>query len=373
MTNFVIESKRGTLLSLLEKAAMALPTRDMQAILKNFQVQAFEDKVQVTATNLELAVVASTSLVKVTSPGVAVFPARRLLDLVKEAEEGDANITVQQDKATIEIGRTTWELRLMDASTYPNVADVSEVVVENVDRTGFAQALDSVRYAAAVKTVRPQLMMVDIHDRVMRAADGVRYQEARMDWWPEDLNLAIPIHAVPDLVKLIKDAPTEKVGVADTENHLVFRIGPDVFIAAKATADFPPVEEALVTPAKSNKRVLGVDRQQWSEAVRRVRVAADQSTSGVAMLLRKGEMVVHARDKFGNQAEETVDVDWTEPDQEVAFNATHLLEMLAMASGSQAEFRLGIDTKTRKFPLLMQDKPSGLLGVLNQLRVDWIG
>ena len=103
MSNPVVETKRGTLQSLLEKAAMALPTRDMTAILKNFQFQAFPDKVQVVATNLELAVVASSTLVKVNSTGVAVFPAKRLMDLVKEAEDGDVTITVQQDAVTIEI------------------------------------------------------------------------------------------------------------------------------------------------------------------------------------------------------------------------------------------------------------------------------
>lgn len=371
MGNLAFESKRMTLVSLLEKAAMALPTRDMSAILKNFQFQVFADKAQVIATNLELSVVASTTLVKVTSPGVAVFPARRLMDLVKEAEEGDAAITVQQDSATIEIGRTTWELRLMDASEYPAIADVSEVTFHKVDRLPFYEALEAVRYAAAVKAMRPQLMLVDVKTRVMRAADGVRYQQVHMPWWPEGLDLAIPIHAVPDLLRLLKDAPTDEIGVGDSTNHLVFEIGPDVFIASKATADFPPVEESLVAPAKSNPRLLGVDRQQWAEAVRRVRVAADPQTSGVAMLLRENEMVVHARDKFGNQAEETVDVHWDDSQQEVAFNATHLLEMLAAANGAEVEFRLGKDTKTRKFPLLMQDG-QGFLGVLNQLRLEWV-
>lgn len=370
--NLRFETKKFVLQALLEKASSVLPTKDIMPVLKNFQLEAEGGRVRVAATDLELSVVASTEMVKIPRQGTAVFPGKRMLELVKEAEDGEIIVDVKDGTAHIQVGRATWDLKLNDGTEYPALPDIDQIEFHSVSRSKFLEALNSVRYAAATDTVRPSLMMVDITEGRMRAADGVRFQQVDISGWPESLDIQIPINAVDDLVKLLRTTELNAVEIGDSESHIVFRVGADVFIANKLMAVFPDVDEVLLKPALANDEELRVDRNDFVAAIKRVRVTADEETSAVVLSLENDSLTVKSHDKFGNTASETVDVSWSSGEKEVAFNHVHLLDMLNMADVKTCHFYLGKDLKTRKAPIMLKDEETGMIGILNQIRIDFL-
>lgn len=367
--NMRLETKKFVLQALLEKASSVLPTRDVMPVLKNFQVEVTAGRIRVVATDLELSVLAATEMVKVQEEGTAVFPGKRLLDIVKEAEDGDLLLDVVDGTAHISIGRASWTLKLQDGTEYPPLPETDEVEFFSVERMKLLSAINSVRYAAATDTVRPSLMLIDVHDGRMRASDGVRFQQVDIAF---PLDVQIPINAVDDLVKLLRTTELATVEVGESEDHLVFRVGADAFIANKLTAQFPEVDEVLLKPALTNDQELNVDREELMAAIKRVRITADDETSAVVLALSENKLSVRSQDKFGNTADEGLDVRWEGEDREVAFNHQHLSQMLEMADAKSCSFFLGPDGKTRKSPLLLRDDESGQLGVLNQIRLDFL-
>lgn len=363
------ETKKFVLQSALDKASAVLPSKDLLPVLKNFQVEAQPGKLRIVATDLELSVIAETEMVSVARPGTAVFPGKRLLDLIKEAQDGDVIIDVQSGQAHISIGRTTWDLMLMDGSEYPPLPDLTDLELHSIDRAEFLGALGSVRYAAATDTVRPSLMMINIADGKMRAADGARFQQAELNF---PLDLDIPIGAVDDLSKLLRTTEQKFFELAETENHLIFRVAADTFIANKLTAVFPDVEGLLLKPALGNNEQLNVDRQDLIQAIKRVRVTADQETSAVILSLESNQIAVRSQDKYKNHAEEIIDCKWANDPRDVALNHQHLLDMLNMTDAASCHFFLGPDTKTRKSPLMLKDEEAGLIGILNQIRIEFL-
>ena len=372
--SFRFETKRFALNGLLEKAGTVLPTRDIVPVLKNFQVQVTDEppQIRVVATDLELSVLATSEMVTVTTPGVGVFPGQRFLELVREAKDGDLIVDVKDGIAEISVGRTSWTIRLLDGSDYPELADLSKVKLYDVDRSKFAQAIASVRHAASREAMRPQLMLIDISDQRMRAADGVRFQQVQAAWWPKALSFQLPVVAVDTLLKLLRATDLPEIKIGQTEDHIVFRIASDSYIAQKLNQEFPDMDEMLLKPALANDAVLTVDRDELEAAVKRVRVTADPDTSAVVLSLSKGQMTVKSKDRYGNAATEDIDAGWANGDRDIAFNHKMLLEMLQMADVKTCEFKVGKDTKTRRSPLLLQDEGSGLTSVLNQLRIDFL-
>lgn len=370
--DLALETKKFVLQTLLEKAATVLPTRSVSPVLSNFYIEAKENLLQVIATDLELSLVATTEMVVVNRQGSAVLPGRRLLGLVKEAEGGDLLLDVKQGTASVSVTRTVWELQLPDGSEYPPLPEMGDVTMHEIERARFLGALAHVRYAAATETVRPSLMMIDISGSRMRAADGVRFQQIKMPWWPEGFDIQIPIKAVDNLVKLLNASALEVLHIGESMNHLIFRIGSDTFVVNKVVAEFPAVDEIIKKPALANDLKLNVDRQELMAAIRRVRVTADPQTSAVMLDLEKDHMLVRSKDKFGNAAVEELAVRWASPPRQVAFNASHLLDMLNMTQRPSCEFLLGIDKKQRKSPLLIDDREIGHISVLNQLRADFL-
>jgi len=364
------ETKKFVLQALLDKASSVLPSRDVMQVLKNFQVEVAPGILRVVATDLELSVLAVTEMVNVTKAGTAVFPGKRLIELVREADDSDIIFDVVDGQASIRVGRTSWNLMLQDGSEYPPLADTDDAVLHEIDRGKFLGALQSVRYAAATDTVRPSLMLIDVSNGKMRAADGTRYQQVDVGNFPMDLQ--IPIGAVDDLIKLLRSTDQNTLQVGETESALVFAIGADLFIAQKLNALFPDVDELLLKPALGNDQELHVDRDEFMAAIKRVRVTADTETSAIILALSAGKMTVKSRDKFGNWASETLDVFWDSPDREVAVNHSYMMDMLTMTDAKSCRFFLGADSKTRKSPVLLKDDEAASLGVLNQMRVEFL-
>lgn len=375
--NMAFETKKFILLALLEKASAVLPNRDVMAVLKNFQVEAGFDEsglplLRVVATDLELSVIAQTSLVKVTQAGDAVFPGKRLLELVKEAEDKTLTVDVKDGVAHIAVDRAKWELHLSDGSKYPDLPDLTEVDLHTVNRASFFDAVNSVKYAAGTETVRPNLMQIDIANGQIRAADGVRFQQAKLEDWPTGLDVHIPINAVDDLARLLRTSGAEVIKMGQSDNHVVWRIDEDTFLANKLNAEFPPVDELLLKPAMSNDMQLSCDREELIKAIKRVRVTADERTSAVVFALDDELLTVRSKDKYGNAAEEPVDVSWSSGSLETAFNHQFLLDMLQGTDVKTCEFFFGKDVKTRKAPVLLKDEQNGRFGVLNQIRIDYL-
>jgi DNA polymerase-3 subunit beta len=372
-SNLELSTKKFVLQAILERAAAVLPTRDLVPLLKNFQIEARSDgDVRVVATDLELALVVSTNVVTVNKPGTAVFPGKRLLDICKEASDGELLLAVTNGLAHIAVGRTRWDLKLMDGTEYPELPDTSQVEFHTVKRPGFVSAIRSVAKAASTSSTRPNLMMLDIHNGRMRASDGTRFQQVTLEDWPEGFDIQIPISAVDDLAKLLRETEVDDFEVGEVEGYLVFRVGGDVFLSNKLVVDFPNVDKLLLEPAFENKQKLYVDRDDLTAAIKRVRIAADQNTPAVVLHLEDNTLTVRSRDNKGSTAAETLDVSWDGKTRDVGFNASQLLDMLAMSESQSCNFFLGKDTKSRPSSLLLRDDERGMVGVLNQIRIDWI-
>lgn len=374
---FRFATKKFVLQALLEKASTALPTRDILPVLKDFLLEVSPDRVRAIATDLELAVISTTEVVTVEQTGSAVLPGARLLEIVREAEDGQLEMTVGLDdegtlNAHIAVARTTWDLKLKDGSEYPLLPEVGELEWHTLDRSKFLDMLNRVMLAAATDTVRPSLMMIDVSQGRARAADGIRFQQVTMAWWPEGFDVQIPIFATENLVKLLRMTEAPSLDMADTEDYLVFRIASDVYVANKLNAQFPEVDEILLKPAKANDQELRVDREEFAKAIKRVRVTADPETSAVVLRLSENQLELRSKDKFGNMASEELDVAWSAPEREVAFNHEHLTDMLTMADAKSCLFLLGPDKKTRKSPIMLRDDEAGMVGILNQLRIDFL-
>lgn len=380
-------TKRFVLLALFTKAGSVLPTKDILPVLKNFQLELADGRLRVVATDLELSVISTTEMVTTEAEGRAVFPGKRLLSILQEAGDGEMRITVRNAEAGegqlahITSERTEWDLTLMDGSDYPPLPDVSQVEMHEVDRARFLGAISAVRYAAATDTVRPNLMMIDVFQGKMRAADGVRFQQADLNHTQKDeddgpsvdfpLDIQIPIGAVDDLVKLLRSTDQPTLAIGETDFHLVFRIGADVFIANKMVVSFPNIEQQLLKPALANDQELVIDRGELTEAVKRVRITADEETSAVILDLSAGKCTLRSADKMNNTCTEEIDAGWDSPPRRVVVNHGFLLDMLSMADVKTCHIFFGPETKTRRSPVLLRDDDSGMVGIINQMRADW--
>lgn len=365
-----ITIRKHILQVLLEKAATVVPSHDVMPVLKNFLFQVEDDRLRVIATDLELSMVATTPLVTIHTPGKAVLPAKKMLTIVREADDGDVTIRITAMTAHIIIGRASWTLKLAGGYDYPPMPAVTDIAFTGVERTALLAALTTVRYAASRDPNRASLNMVDIKAGRLIATDGSRFQQAQVTHFPVDLR--IPIAAVDDLLRLLKISDLDEIHVGQSDNHLIFRFATDVFIVNKLIAQFPDMEQALLRPALDNKHHLTVDCVALLQAIKRIRINADTESSAIALILTADTITVQAKDKYGNRATEPIEATFDGPARTIVVNHGFLTDMLKGYTGETCTFRLGDDTKTRRSMLLLADQ-TGSIGVVQQMQADWVG
>jgi DNA polymerase-3 subunit beta len=348
------EVKKFVLQVLLEKAITVVPVRDVMPVLKCFQFQVDRQRLRVVASDLEMSLIASTPMVTVTTPGIAVFPAKKLLEVVKTAQDADVHIRVKGATARITIGRAAWTLQLPGGHDYPPMPAITEAEFTTVGRRTLLEAIHAVRYAASRDPSRANLNIIDVRDGKLTACDGSRIQQIKIPTFTGTLR--IPMSAVDDLLRLLKISELETVDVGQSNDKLIFRFGSDVFIVNKFEAQFPDMEAQMLRPALENRHTLECDRAELTDAIRRVRINADVESSAIALDF---------------DATETIDATWNGRGRRtVMVNHKFLADMIATYGDEKLSFRLGDDTKTRRTPLLLQSSKG--TGVVQQMMSDWM-
>jgi len=369
-------TQRFVLHTLLDKASKVVPSGDMMPVLKNFHLEASDGRLAVMATDLELSILVEAQLVEASTAGAVMLPARKLLEIVNAAAEDELRMTVVGSDCHIECGSAKWDLKLSATpDQYPPLPE-RDVEFDDVDRHFFLEALNGVKGAVGKVTARPDLQVLDIRGGKITASDGQRAQQVIMQdeqgefWWPEDLPCQIPSGAVPELIRLLKSTEAEEIGVTTTTDHLIFRIGQDVFTMAALELDYPDIEALLISRAIGNELDLTVDREELEHAIARVRVTSDTESAAMLITLEENSMSVTTRDKMQNKASEYLNVRWEHPRLEVAVSHIALAEMLSMTDSPSCVFLFDAsDTKTRRSPVLFKNERQ--LGIISQMRAEW--
>lgn len=362
--------KKYGLIPLLDKAGAIIPAKPILPVLKNFRITATGSSLTIAATDLDQSLITTSTLVSIDKSGTALIPAKRLIDCVREAPDGELTITVVNGEAHITADRTSWNLKLMVGQDYPHLPDPKHTTWNEINRTKFIGWIRSVRHAAATDAVRPSLMVVNVKNGRIRASDGVRFAQTEVGSGIP-IEMSIPIRAVDDLLKILERSTEEQIHLGEDEDSLFFRAGVDIFITQKLNSTFPDVDVLLLKPTLTNDQQLRVNRTDFLKAIKRVRITADPDTSAVILYLTHNEMRVCSKDKYGSTAEEIVDTLWNSPDREVAFNHTHLVAMLSNSTQETCNFYFGKDTRNRPLPIVLKDE-NGSIGVLNALRLSWL-
>lgn len=374
--SFELSAGTHVLRALFVQASGVVPSKEIMAVLKNFLVEAVPGRIRVSASDLELSIIATTELGQISVPGRIVLPAKKMIEIVNTSSGQEMTITVVSGIATVVCGKARWSLKLADGTDYPPLPELTDISLYEVDRGKFLGGLESVRYAAGSETAgtRRDFAMIDVTDGQITACDGVRFQQAQLGDEAFPLSLQIPISAVDDLLKLLRLSPDlTAIRIGESENHIVFQLHENVFVVNKMMAQFPDIATQLLGPAKNNKYELFIAREDFLEVIRRVRINSDPESSALVLRLTTDQVVVASRDKFGNTAEESVSASWKLPARTLVVNHKFLTDMLNMYDGNTCRLLLGDDvSKTKRAPIMLSDATTGAIGLIQQMRPDFV-
>jgi DNA polymerase-3 subunit beta len=314
-------------------------------ILSNVLLEAKEDRVVLTATDLELGIRCACPA-RVKKEGSGTIPARRLLDYVRLLPDADVNLKFLENHwASLTCGRSRTRIAGMSRESYPELPAMPEklasipvkLLCSMIGRTSFAISTEESRF-----TLNGALLLLRGNELTMVATDGHRLAYAQncyeADEPVQNFRALVPKKAMAEIIKLGDESGEDgRIVLAGDDNHLFFQIGDRLLITRKLTGNFPDYERVL---PKDNQYSAKLNRDEVRGAIERVAQFADERSRAIRVQFANGEVRVYSSSVETGESEESVPADYTGPDMEIGFNAAYLLDFLRAVATDQVSFEL---------------------------------
>ena len=309
-------------------------------ILSNFLFEAANDRLTITATDLDLSLRTSCAA-KVKREGACTIPARKLYDYVKLLPDGDISIKLLENHwVNIRSGRSNTKMVGMARANFPGLPTFpstgmvkipAQTLRSMIGRTIFAISNEESRY-----TLNGGLMVLKPESITMVATDGHRLahiekQGEAFEVSGENRTL-IPKKAMSEVYSLLQNADVEFIEFAKDESTLFFRIGERLLTSRQLTGQFPNFEAVLPRDTSKSVVVRGGD---LSTAIQRVAQFADERSRAIRMKLDKNELKISSSSTDAGESEDSIETAYAADPLTIGFNSEYLIDFLKASSGGE--------------------------------------
>ncbi len=338
-----IEIEREALLRPLQAVIGVVERRQTLPVLANVLMVADDNGLSLTATDLEVELVASTTL-DVQEGGQITVPARKLVDIVRNLPEGAmVHLTVEQDRAIVSAERSRFSLATLPASEFPTVEDIGETepvllpqghLRELIEKTHFSMALQDVRYylnglLLELEPERLRAVATDGHRLAMGELTGnVQVQNSQQ--------VIVPRKGVQELLRLLDDTE-DQVRLELSSNHIRVTLPELRFTSKLIDGRFPDYQRVI--PNVENN-VLTADRETLRQALVRASILSNEKYRGVRFTLETDTLKIQSNNPEQEQADEELSVTYPGASLEIGFNASYVLDALGAMDGEQVTIGL---------------------------------
>lgn len=322
---------REVLLKPLQAVIGVVERRQTMPILANVLMIAKDGGVAITATDLEVELVASAE-VNVGTPGEITVPGRKLLDICRALPEG-AEIALAQsgEKLGVRSGKSRFTLATLPAAEFPAVEDIQaadrlelsqDVLVRLLEKTHFSMAQQDVRYYL-------NGLLLETHEKQLRAVatDGHRLALCQVGLETGRKGavkqVIVPRKGILELQRLLSGEGSVTLELGS--NHVRIELDGIRFTSKLIDGRFPEYERVI--PQDTDNR-LTADRQLFREALQRTAILSNEKYRGIRLVIRKNNVVLQAHNPEQEEAEEEFDVRYEGDEIEIGFNVNYLLDAL---------------------------------------------
>lgn len=254
-------------------------------ILNNVLLKADEQKLEVIATNLELAIIV-TVRAKIEEVGSFTVPARTLLDFVNLLPNEKIDFTLKDSELVVACGKSSTRIKGTSADDYPVIPSLEQgkgfVIEASELKTGLAQVLPAV----ARNDIRPELagvfcgFNVEGHEGqlTMAATDSYRLAEKKvpLKQGAEMIKAILPGRTAQEISHVLSGGEEEKQArILMSENQIMVSYGSAQVVSRLVEGEYPDYKQIIPQTFSST---VTVDTNQM---VKEMKAAGLFTTSGV--------------------------------------------------------------------------------------------
>ncbi len=349
------EIEKDSLLEGLLKTVPIAEKRSPLPILSHLLMNASEDTLTLTATDLEVGIEMIYNC-NVIEPGIIAVPSKKFLEIVRELTPGIVRIELADNqRMKIISGVSNFELAGMNPDDYPAFATLQDVPTVSVHSSKLSYMIEKTLFAASNDESRFNLNGVLVEHREnktrMVSTDGHRLALADGDLaLPAEGQYLVPKKGFHELKRLLEGLDQEVLLGFEPKNLFVKS---DKFIVTirLMDGDYPPYQKVIPL---SSERVVKVDRSRLIQALRRVATLASDRNKGMVFTVMPDQLELSISHSDFGTARDAVPVNYDGERFEVFVNVYYMLEALHVLDTEEVIMEFNPENS----PIVMRPDPA---------------
>lgn len=341
-------------------AASVAPSKSPRPVLQNLLLDAKDGVLEVTGSDMEVAVRVRIEKVEVGGDGRLLVNAARFQQILRELVGEQVEVEAD-DRAgcVIRAGDSRFHVMGEEAEDFPELPAWkgegamslrAGELVDAIRRTHFAAHVEKTRYAM-------NGVLIDLQGSRLRlvATDGKRLSMVER---PTEKPTKAPVFVVVPtkamtLVQRVVAAGEEAVELAVESAQVVFRTASATVLARLIEGHFPPYEDVL---PKSHDKKLQLPREGFLSALRRASLLATKDSQAVRFAFGREGLELTARVPEVGESRVVFPLDYPFEALETAYNPAFFADVLRVLT--TAEFHLHLKD-ARSSAVIREDDPAG--------------
>ena len=350
--------ERASLLSGLGLVQGIVERRTTVPILGHVLVEPNGSALSISATDLEVGI--KTQVACSGKEKSLTLNARKLFEIVREAEGDEVALTtLDNDWIELKCGRAKFKMMGLDPRSFPAMPSQSlgketagakkqlktelviqaEVLAGMIDKTLFAVSPDEARYNLSGVFVESSVP----GSARMVATDGHRLAmiEREVAGFKMEGGAIIPRKGLAELRKILDQGGDAEVRLSLEGQLAYLKRGTTEVSMRLVEGEFPDYRGVI---PKQSKYKIAVARDALLAAIKRAAIFSSERYHGVKFALSSGLLTVSSTSPETGEASESLDVDFSNEEFAIGFNASYVLQVLGVIpAGASVELGLSDD------------------------------
>ena len=342
----------------LQQVLNVVGSKATMPILSNVLIEAEGETISLTTTNLDLGIRARIKAT-VEEEGAVTLPVKRLATIVKELPNSDVKVEASpNNQVKIASGGSNFKIMGISREEFPALPEFNDDRSFTIEQGGLANMIKSVAYAQSSDETRYMLNGVYFNflepenggagKLSLVATDGRRL--AKIDHEMEvgdgmSGSLILPAKTVSELTRLLDKGETLKIAFNDrraafqihTKDDSDGFVG-DIHLVSKVVeGNYPNYQQVI--PKETHQRIK-VERELFLQSIHRAALVTTDKSNQVKIQISNNLMELSASSPDFGESHESLAIDYSGPDLQVAFNPQFLMDPLKALAKDEIFFEL---------------------------------
>lgn len=333
---------------MLNKILSVVDKKNTRLILNYIQINASGNSIEITATDLEVSARIISSCI-VEKPGTFCVNAKNIFEIVKELPDKELKMELGDESNNLKItcADINFTLLIYTNEEFPHLQFAtngnefklnSNQIIEIINKTSHAISNDETRLFLN------GIYLQDVDGKLRSVAtDGYRLSLVETELNNHKIEalvngIIIPKKGVSELKKIAETYPDKEISISVDESFIYLNANNNYLLAIRLIAKEYLKYQAVIP--KKTTFYADIEKTAFMNAVRRIKIMANERSNGVKLILSENEMIIAANHPSLGDAQEKINIHYSGKEFEIGFNAKYLIDTLSIFNDDEIRMEL---------------------------------